>query len=112
MVEKLSKEKAGLFDHIIKSLNLVLMNSALYAPNHPAFNSSVGSFKNTLDKWLTAEETLELGISPDNILLNGAFVKEDSGLYSSTAEYLHKKGLMALCFKRGQFKEGKDKAFA
>ncbi len=101
MTERLSKEKTGLFDRLIKSLSLALTNSALYPPNHPAFNSSTESFKGILDKWLITEEKVELDISSDNILLNGAFVKEDSDLYSEVADYLHKKGLIAVSFTKG-----------
>ena len=101
MTENLSKEKTELFDRLIKSLGLALTNSALYPPNHPAFNSSTESFKGLLDKWLITEEKVELDISPDNILLNGAFVKEDSDLYSEVADYLHKKGLIAVSFTKG-----------
>ncbi|MDP2913174.1 MAG: hypothetical protein Q8N91_04120 [Candidatus Omnitrophota bacterium] len=101
MAENLSKEKVGLSDRLIQSLGLALTNSALYPPDHPVFNSSMKSFKVILDKWLIAEGKVELGISPNNILLNGAFVKEDSALYGGVAAHLHKKGLMAVSFTEG-----------
>lgn len=101
MTENLSKEKTELFDHLIKSLGLALTNNALYPPNHPALNSSTESFKGLLNKWLITEEKVELDISPNNILLNGALVKENSNLYSEVADYLHKKGLIAVSFTKG-----------
>ena len=101
MKEKLPKEKIELFDSLIKSLNLALTNSALYPPDHPAFTSSIESFKDILEKWLINEEKLELGISTNNILLNGAFVKEAGAFYGDAADHLHKKGLIAVSFTRG-----------
>ena len=101
MEEKLSKEKIGLFDSVIKSLRLTLTNSSLYPPDHPAFISSIESFKYILEKWLTSEERLELGISSNNILLNGAFVKESGNFYSDIADNLHQKGLIAISFMKG-----------
>jgi len=98
MKEDLRKEKIELCDSLIKSLGLALKNSALYPPDHPAFISSIESFKSILDKWLINGEKLEIGISPDNILLNGTFVKKTGDLYGEVADNLHKKGLIALSF--------------
>ncbi len=101
MADKLPKEKSELFDRLIRSLSLTLTVSALYPANHPAFISAMDSLKEVLDKWLQAEPKVELGISPDNILLNGAFVAEENDLYKGVADHLHKKGIIALLFTRG-----------
>ncbi len=101
MVEKLPKEKIELFDCLIKALSLALTNSALYPANHPMFIDVMGSLKSVLDKWLQAEAKVELGISTDNVLLNGAFVREESDLCRNVAGYLHSKGIVAVLFTRG-----------
>jgi len=101
MTEKPSKEMAERFDRLVKSLSLALTNSALYPSNHPAFIASMDSLKSVLDVWLKAEARVELGISPDNIMLNGAFIKEESDICKGIAGHLHKKGIIAVLFTRG-----------
>jgi len=94
-------DKTGLFDRLIKSLSVALTNSALYTPTHPVFISSVKLFKDALDECLAVEENAVLVFTPDNIMLNGALVKETSSLYAEVAGYVHKKGIMEIAFARG-----------
>ncbi len=98
MQDNLPKEKIELFDRLIKSLGVAISNCALYPPGHPSFQSSIGVFKESLDKWQTAEGDIEIGVSPDNILLNGDFVRKGNQPYKDVADYLHKRGIVAVSF--------------
>ncbi|MFA5147007.1 MAG: HEAT repeat domain-containing protein [Candidatus Omnitrophota bacterium] len=101
MDEKLSKEKTGLYGRLINSLNAALTNSTLYPPEHSTFKGAVKLFKDVLDMWLTGEEKIDLGITPDAILLNGIFVKVTGDFYAKVAGYMHKRGIIAVSFARG-----------
>ena len=97
---KLSKEKAAILDTILTCMRIAVKNSSLFPPGHPSFDSSMKSFKSAIDKWLISEERFTIGVSSDNILLNGEFVKEGSDLYGEIASYLHPRGIIAISFLR------------
>jgi DNA-directed RNA polymerase subunit F len=97
MTTDLSKKKIELFDHIITALDIVLKNAPLYPRGHPLVNSSLNAMKDALDGWFAAgEETFRLGVSSDNILLDGKFVRERSDIYRDVAAYLHRRGILVL----------------
>ena len=86
---------------IIKNLRLALKNSVFYPPEHPIFTFSINNFKNSLDKWLLENDTLQIGFSKQNLFLNGEQADEKSGFAEEVANYLHMRGLISIAFGRG-----------
>jgi hypothetical protein len=101
MPENIPKERLEAFDRLIKALGIALTSSALYPPNHPSSVAVMDSLKEVLDIYLRDDPRAEIGISPDNIMLNGAFVREKSDLFRTVADHLHRKGVVAISFLRG-----------
>ena len=93
MIMKLSDQQITLFDNLIRELSTAIKNSILYSAGHPVFEFSVKNFKSSLNKWLEKEKRLDIGISPDNLLLNGEYVKKKDELYKEVADYLEEKNL-------------------
>lgn len=90
------------FDTIVRTLSAAIKNSALYAPDHPVLKSSIANFKTSLEKALAEDEKMDIGISHNNLLLNGKFVREEaSDLYREVAADLHQKGIVAVSIKKG-----------
>ncbi|MFQ5951851.1 MAG: hypothetical protein ACE5JK_00380 [Candidatus Omnitrophota bacterium] len=98
---ELSKEEIELFDQVIRDLNLAIKNSVLYAEDHTIRVSSIQNLKQSLNKWLTSNPKLDLGITQDNVYLDGVAVKEEDIRYKELADYLHMRGVISLSFKRG-----------
>lgn len=99
---KIPKEKLETFDLVVRNIRSAVKNSVLYAPGHPVFDSAVKNLKNSLDRWFrTMEDNFNLGISPNNLLLGGSYVKEKDEFYSELAGYLYPRGLIALSFISG-----------
>lgn len=98
---KITKEQIQLFDVIIASFRVALKNSVFYAQDHPIYGFSIKNFKTSLDKWFLIEDRLHLGISQDNLFINGTTIKEKDSRYSEVANYLHIRGLSALTILRG-----------
>ena len=95
------KEDIYLFSLIIQNLGTVIKNSVLYPASHPIFEFSIKNFKSSLDKWFLEKEKLDIGISPDSILLDGDFVDQKSELYREVGSYLHAQGVSAVTFRKG-----------
>jgi len=98
---ELSKKRSEIFDSVIRSLSTALKNSTLYSPQHPVFNFSLKNLKESLNEWFAEEDSLDLGISHDNLLLKSLYVKESEDLYKEVAEHLHSKGIIAISFMKG-----------
>lgn len=101
MADKIPEVKIKLFEVIVRSFTIAIKCSALYAITHPSVENSIKSFKENLDKWLDQEESLNIGIAADNLLLNQEFVREASELFAEVADYLHQRGLVAISFLKG-----------
>ena len=100
MEKELSKEKLKLFELVLQNLSTAIKNSVLYSTDHSVFEFSVKNFLGSLNEWFASEESLELGVSHDNVLLSGAFVKNKSQLYKEIAEFLHQRGIIAVIFEK------------
>lgn len=93
---ELSEEKLKRFNLVVRSLSTAIKDSLLYTPEHPVFNFAMKNLKTSLNKWFLDEGKMNLGISKDNLLLDGLYIKEEDGLYSEVADYLHSKGIITL----------------
>ncbi|MBN2030363.1 hypothetical protein JW824_08980 [bacterium] len=98
---ELSQEQEKKLNNTIKNFRIALKNSVFYESNHPLYVSSIENFKNALDKWLLAEHELNLGITQDNLYLDGTLINEKEGTYSEIANYLHMRGIISLLFRQG-----------
>lgn len=96
MEHKPPKETIEHFDALIRNLSSVITNSVLYSAKHSVFATSMKNLKASIDDWFLHGKKLEIGISPSNISLNGSYLKEDNDLYTEVAEYLHRRGVLAL----------------
>lgn len=102
MKDKSKDGKTEAFDHMMRSLSAAIKNSALYSPGHPSLANSMRSFYEDLQLWFTSSDKLDLGVSPDNLLANGEYIrKEGSDLYAEVGSYLHQHGLISVTFIRG-----------
>ncbi|HEX9934223.1 MAG TPA: hypothetical protein VGB38_03415 [bacterium] len=86
---------------LVKNFRISLKNSMFYTPEHPINVFSINNFKTALDKWFTANDKLELGISQSGLFLNGQPVKGKDEWYSEVAGHLHARGLVALSLLKG-----------
>ncbi len=102
---ELSEEQEKKLNNTIKNFRIALKNSVFYESNHPLYASSIENFKNALDKWLLVEHELNLGITQDDLYLNGTSINEKEGTYSEIANYLHMRGIISLLFRRGITKD-------
>ncbi|MCK4462908.1 MAG: hypothetical protein KAU58_01195 [Candidatus Omnitrophica bacterium] len=93
---ELSKEKLKRFNLVIRSLGTAIKDSLLYTPEHPVFNFAMKNLKTSLNKWFLDEGKMDLGISKDNLLLDGLYIKEEDTFYNEVADYLHSKGIITL----------------
>jgi hypothetical protein len=109
MQDDISKEHLALFSLIVQNLGTVLKNIVIYPALHPISQLSIKNLKNSLDKWFLERERLDLGVSPESVLLNGNFVDKKNLLYRELASRLHGYGLSAVAFKKGlELKELED----
>ncbi|MEE8359338.1 MAG: hypothetical protein V3S04_00260, partial [Candidatus Omnitrophota bacterium] len=93
---ELSKDRADLFNLIIRNFRTTLKNCVLYNPGHPVFDFSIKNLKGSLDSWMILEEKMDLGFSQNNVLLGGMYVEEKSEIYREVAEYMHVRGIAAI----------------
>jgi hypothetical protein len=97
----LNQEQIERFDLIVRNLSLAIKNSSLYDMEHSIVVSSIKNFKDVLDKWLAKTDKLELGVTHDDLFLDGAPVKEEKdSRYVEVADYLHMRGVIALTFQK------------
>lgn len=101
MEKKLSQERLELFNLILQNLSTTIKNSVLYAASHPIFKISIKNFHGSLEHWFDESGSLDLGITPDNILLAGKVASEKNELCKDMADYLHARGLVAISFMKG-----------
>lgn len=101
MPEDISKENLKLFSLIMQNLGTIIKNSVLYPVSHPISELSIKNFKVSIDKWFSANETLNIGISPDSVLLDGNFIDKKNVLYREVGSHLHAHGISAIFFRKG-----------
>lgn len=101
MKAKLSEQQVTLFDNLVRELSTAIKNSILYSAGHPVFDYSVKNFKESLSKWFEDQEHLDISVSPENLLVNGEYVKKKDELYREVADYLHRRGILSLSVVRG-----------
>ncbi|MFH1856995.1 MAG: hypothetical protein ABH836_07245 [Candidatus Omnitrophota bacterium] len=98
METELSKEKEALLYLIIRNLRSAIKNGVLYTPGHPVFDFSVKTLKNSIDKWFLFENSLNLGITHNNILLNGVIVKDKDDFFDEVADFLYRRSINTIVF--------------
>jgi hypothetical protein len=54
-----------------------------------------------MDKWFSNQDEFNLGISQDNLSLNGTFLEKKEDFYVEVASYLHVRGLSVLSISKG-----------
>ena len=78
-----------------------MKNSVLYPVSHPISELSIKNFKSSLDKWFSKKEVLDIGISPDSILLDGDFVDRKNELYREVGSHIHSQGVSSVNISKG-----------
>jgi hypothetical protein len=97
----LSEQDIKAFDSVVRNFRISLKNSTFYNLDHPINVFSFNNFKSSLDKWFVIKDRIDLGISQDNLFLEGKTVREDDESYSAVASHLHMRGLIALSILKG-----------
>ena len=95
------EEQTKLFDPIVRNLRITLKNSVFYASDHPINVYSINNFKTALDKWFNHKKQFSLGVSQDQLYINGKLIDNQDDCYSEVANYLHTRGLSSLTFLQG-----------
>ncbi|MGB3114311.1 MAG: hypothetical protein WBC00_06810, partial [Candidatus Omnitrophota bacterium] len=99
------KEQIDLLGAIVKDLSLAIKNSVLYASDHSLCVSSVNNFKNSLEKWFESNDSLDLGVTQDDIFISGTSMQKDKKKkderYMEVADYLHMRGIISIVFLKG-----------
>ncbi len=106
-----SEHEIKLFDQIIRDLGLAIKNSVLYSTDHPVCALAINNLKSSLDKWFLGKDGFNLGISQDELFLDGENVKEKTERYTEIAEYLHQRGIVSLVFRTGLDEKGLEEFF-
>ena len=96
-----TEEHIKLFDPIVRNLRITLKNSVFYASEHPINVYSINNFKTSLEKWFYLKNQLNLGVSQDQLYIDGNLIENKDDCYSEVANYLHTRGLSTLTFLKG-----------
>jgi hypothetical protein len=100
MLEK-TEDHIKLFDPIVRNLRITLKNSVFYASEHPINVYSINNFKTSLEKWFDLKNQFHLGVSQDQLFIDGKLIKNNDDCYSEVANYLHTRGLSTLTILKG-----------
>lgn len=102
MGEKGQTKNTEALDRIVKGLSTSFKNSALYPPGHPTLSTGIATLRACLESFFSASDKFELGVTPDNLLVNGAYPKEAGDpVYAEVSSYLHQRGAISVTFSRG-----------
>lgn len=101
MPTPVSKEKVALLEAIVRSINNVFRASSMYPPKHPMQLEAAKALNASLESWFRMESKVELGFSPNNILLGAQPIKEKDELFATVATTFHRRGLQAITLSRG-----------
>ena len=98
---ELAEEKIKVFNSVIRDFHIAIKNSVFYSPDHPISSYSINNFKAALYEWFSVWDTLTLGITQDDLFLDGEPLEKKEQYYSEVANYLHLRGLSAIIFLSG-----------
>ena len=94
-----SGEKA--LDEFLRAFSLAFRNALMYFKQHPSFIKSVQELKVKLEKLAYFKKSIEIGISPQALLIDGKYFRKDFPPYKELASFLHKKRVKSIkieCF--------------
>ena len=100
MKNNLSPESQEQFENVVRGFNTAIKNNVLYDSRHPLLISSIKVLKDALEKWFLLNEILDIGFSPEGILINGELFQRKNKIYSEITEYLHVRGIVAISILR------------
>jgi hypothetical protein len=98
--KELPKAKVANFEAVVRALNTALSTTAMYPERHPMRAEAAKAAKAGVDAWFRAESALDIGFSPDNVLLAGQTVKEKDSLFTEVANHFHSRGVLAIALNR------------
>ena len=91
----------GIWINWLDRFDSTTRKSAMYPAGHPMLQESIKGLRAAADEWLNVEPKLVIAFTPDTIRLDGKPVKEKDAMWQSIADYMHRRGLLALSIDRG-----------
>lgn len=94
---QLSPELARGLLHVARSLLVAARNWALYPPEHPAVEASVGRLCDAI-RQSSLGSAFGIGITPDTLLIDGVAPAQSEGAIAEAAALLHDRDLLHITF--------------
>ncbi len=98
---ELAEEKIKVFNSVIRDFHIAIKNSVFYSSDHPIATYSINNFRASLYEWFSLWDKLILGITQDDLFLDGNPFEKKEGYYGEVANYLHVRGMSAIIFMKG-----------
>ncbi len=96
-----SAREQQLLTDFLQKLAVARRNLSLYPPEHPNIATSNTSALQPLLRLLDARENLNLGVTPDALLLDQQWLDKENRPYKDFANFLFTLGVAAIRFERG-----------
>ncbi len=90
-----------LLSDFIHELNIARRQLSLYPPGHPQIVDSSTNTLQLFDKLCEFRQSITLGVAPDSLLFNQAWLDEKNPVYRDFAGFLSELGIAALTLYRG-----------
>ncbi|RKY27298.1 MAG: hypothetical protein DRP61_04490 [Candidatus Omnitrophota bacterium] len=97
----LSNPEEKVLDEFLQAFTLAFRNALTYFKQHPSFIKSVQEIKAKLDKLAYFKKSIDIGISPQALLIDGKYFRKDFSPYRELASFLHKRKVKSIkieCF--------------
>ncbi|MBN2120563.1 MAG: hypothetical protein JW734_05870 [Candidatus Omnitrophica bacterium] len=92
----LPPEEMSAVEEFFKGLNLSFRGASMYFREHPAFLKSTSELKEKLEKVSLFRKVLSIGVTPEDLLLDGKYIKKGEHPYREIAPYLHKRKIKSI----------------
>src|SRR5262249_29436772 len=96
-VSPLSPELVRSVSALARALVAAARTWSLYPPDHPAARSSVDPVRTTL-RHASGGDVLSLGVTPENLLIEGSPASKGDGPVADAAAWLHDRDVLRLTF--------------
>ena len=93
---QVSPEERAALELFFKNFNLAFRSATMYFKEHPSFIRSISQLKEGLDKVSVFRTSLNMGITQDDVLLEGKYINKGQLPYRELGPYLHQRKIKTL----------------